>query len=128
MIILDTMTILKRFLRWLPAISIMIAIFGFSSIPSDEMPSFGLWDLAVKKGSHMLGYGVLALSYWYGLGYKKNSWRFAFLFAVLYAITDEFHQSFIPGRDPSWVDAFVVDNIGAGLTLLAGSEIRKRMR
>ncbi len=115
----------KRFLRWLPAVVVMAAIFGLSSIPSNEMPSFGL---VVKKGSHMLGYGLLALTYWYGLYFNKHHWRLAFLLALLYAITDELHQSFVPGRHPSWVDALIIDGSGAALMLLAVSEIRKRMR
>lgn len=122
------MTNKKRFLRWLPAIAVMTAIFGFSSIPSNEMPSFGLWDLVVKKGSHMLGYGLLALAFWYGLYFEKQQWRFAFLLALLYAITDEFHQSFVPGRQPSWVDALIIDSSGAALMLMAASRFRKRMR
>ncbi len=61
LIILDRMKIVARILRWLPAILVMVIIFGFSSIPSREMPSFGFWDLLVKKGAHMLGYGLLAL-------------------------------------------------------------------
>ncbi len=111
------MRINKRFLRWLPALVIMAVIFGFSSIPSKEMPSFGLWDLVVKKSAHLLGYGILALAYWNGLRFNKSRWWVALLFAVLYAITDEFHQSFVPGRHPSWVDALVIDGGGAAIAL-----------
>jgi VanZ family protein len=118
----------KSILRWLPAITGMVVIFGFSSIPSREMPNFGLWDLIVKKGAHMLGYGLLALAYWYGLRFNKRSWWLALLLAVLYAITDELHQSFVPGRHPSWVDALIIDGGGAALLLFAVSKCRKRMR
>jgi VanZ family protein len=118
----------KRFLRWFPAIVVMAVIFGFSSIPSQEMPSFGLWDLVVKKGAHMLGYGLLALAYWYGLHFDKHRWWLVLLIAVLYAISDEYHQSFVPGRHPSWVDALIIDGSGAALMLLAVSGVRKRLR
>jgi VanZ family protein len=118
----------KSILRWLPAIAGMAVIFGFSSIPSREMPNFGLWDLIVKKGAHMLGYGLLALAYWNGLRFNKRSWWLALLLAVLYAVTDEFHQSFVPGRHPSWVDALIIDGGGAALMLFAVSEYRKKMR
>jgi VanZ family protein len=107
----------KSILRWLPAIAMMTVIFGFSSIPSQEMPSFGLWDLVVKKGAHMLGYGFLALAYWVGLRFDKRRWWLAFILAVLYAIMDEFHQSFVPGRHPSWVDVLVFDGGGAVIAL-----------
>jgi VanZ family protein len=122
------MKINKSILRWLPAIAVMLVIFGFSSIPSQEMPSFGLWDLIVKKGAHMLGYGLLALAYWYGMHFDKRGWWLALALAVLYAISDEFHQSFVQGRNSSWVDALVIDGSGAALMLLVASGVRKRMR
>ncbi len=117
----------KRFLRWLPAVAVMAVIFGFSSVPSQDMPSFGLWDVIVKKGAHMGGYGLLALAYWYGLRFAKRRWWLVLLLTVLYAITDEFHQSFVPGRHPSWVDALIIDGSGAALMLLAVALVRKRM-
>jgi VanZ family protein len=106
--------------RWLPAIIVMTVIFGFSSITARDMPNFGLWDLIVKKGAHVLGYGLLALALWYSQGFDRRRWWLVLLLAVLYALSDEFHQSFVPGRHPSWVDALVIDGSGAGLGLLAG--------
>ena len=108
---------MKRFLPWLPAIVIMATIFAFSSIPSTVMPLFGTWDTLVKKGGHVLGYGLLAVSYGYGLGFKKRYWLTAFLLAVVYGLSDEFHQSFVPGRHPSLVDALVIDAGGAAIGL-----------
>ncbi len=128
MIILDPMKLDKRFLRWIPAVVIMAVIFGFSSTPSNELPYFGLLDLVVKKGSHMLGYGLLALACWYALRFDMHLWWLVLLIAVVYAITDEFHQSFVPGRHPSWVDVLLFDGGGAALTLLIIAGIRKRMR
>jgi len=108
---------IKKLLPWLPAILIMATIFGFSSIPSTAMPIFGTWDTLVKKGGHVIGYGLLAVSYWYGLGFKKQHWLMAFLLAVVYALSDELHQSFVPGRHPSLVDALVIDAGGAAIGL-----------
>ena len=104
-------------LRWLPAIAVMVVIFGFSSIPIQKIPIFGLLDLVIKKGAHLLGYGLLALSYLCGLQFDKRRWWLALLLAVLYAVTDEFHQSNVPGRHPSWVDALVFDGGGAAIAL-----------
>lgn len=117
MIILDPMKNIINILRWLPAFAVMVVIFGFSSIPSQNIPSFGMLDLVIKKGAHILGYGLLALSYLYGLQFEKRRWWLAFLLAVLFAVTDEFHQSTVPGRHPSWVDAFVFDGGGAAIAL-----------
>jgi VanZ family protein len=107
----------KRILPWLPAVLMMAVIFGFSSTPSTKLPNFGLLDGIVKKGGHMLGYGLLALAYWVGLRFEKRRWWLALLLAVIYAVTDEFHQSFVPGRHPSAVDVLVFDGGGAAIAL-----------
>jgi VanZ family protein len=113
-------------LRWLPSIAVMAVIFGFSSIPSKEMPGFGPWDLVVKKGAHMLGYGLLAMAYWYALRFCHSRWWQALLLAVIYAITDEFHQAFVPGRNPSWGDAIMIDGSGAMMALFGGRLVIKK--
>lgn len=107
--------------RWGPAILVMTIIFGFSSIPSKEMPSFGILDYIVKKGGHAFGYGLLALSYLHGLIGKSESvvkrWYWtAWVLAVLFSVTDEFHQSFVPGRYPAVTDV-MIDAFGAALAL-----------
>lgn len=106
-------------IRWGPAIVMMLAIFLFSSIPSEEMPRFGTFDLSVKKGGHMLGYALLALAYWHGLGRLPGSRRWAWLLAIGYALTDEFHQSFVMGRSARLWDVGI-DGMGAliGLAIL----------
>jgi len=38
----------------------------------------------------------------------------SFLFCILYALSDEFHQVFVPGRDPKLSDV-LVDSAGTGL-------------
>ncbi len=126
--------------RWLPATLMMTVIFAFSSIPSKELPSFDWADLLVKKGGHMLGYGLLALTYAWGLAGMNREGReehegkgrknvvcqmpfvagksllLAWFLAVLYAVSDEVHQSFVPGRHASAVDVGI-DALGAALAL-----------
>ena len=113
---------MKKFLsivpRWFPALIIMLVIFVFSSQPGDNLPSFYDWDYFVKKSSHMLGYGLLALSYFHFLKYEKNKYWLAWIMAVAYAATDEFHQSFVAGRSPSVFDVFIFDGLGALIALL----------
>ncbi|RPH62967.1 MAG: hypothetical protein EHM81_01115 [Chloroflexi bacterium] len=117
-----------KFLRWLPAIMMMSAIFAFSSIPSTEMPSFDWADMLVKKGGHMTGYALLALAYWRALGWDKKRWWLPVVMAVLFSATDELHQSFVPGRHPSPVDVLVFDSGGAilGVTLAGWFRARKQ--
>lgn len=65
----------------------------------------------------MLGYGLLALSYWRGLSFDKKHIWLAWLLCIAYAATDEFHQSFVAGRHPSVVDVLLFDGIGSGIAL-----------
>ena len=101
--------------RWVPALVLMALIFAFSSRAGGDLPNFGGWDYFVKKGAHAIGYGLLALSYLRAFGGGK--YFLAWLAAVLYSATDEFHQSFVPGRRASVVDVLVFDNLGAMLGL-----------
>jgi hypothetical protein len=122
--------------RWGPAILMMILIFGASATSGRDLPAFGAWDLLAKKGSHMLGYALLACAYFHALNQSKSfkASRFiaAICLAVLYAATDEFHQSFTPGRTPSVSDV-IIDSAGAliGLALwcwLKSSYLNRRNR
>ena len=103
--------------RWLPALFLMVVIFIFSSQPSDNLPDFLNWDYVVKKSGHAIGYGLLALSYLHYFNYDKKRYWLAWLLAVLFSATDEFHQSFVPGRHPSIIDMLVFDNLGATVAL-----------
>ena len=110
--------------RWFPAIVVMSIIFVFSSQPSENLPNFDILDTLVKKGGHVIGYGLLALSYAYAVRDVRNEtkssvveMRLAWSLAVLYAISDEFHQSFVPGRSPSIWDVVIFDNLGALIVL-----------
>ena len=105
----------------------MAIIFGFSSIPSQEMPSFGDLDISIKKFGHALGYSLLAVAYLRGLGGGKRYWP-AWLMAILYSATDEFHQSFVPGRNPSLWDVFLFDNLGAIAGLWVKSIFAKKVK
>ena len=84
--------------RWGPAAAMMIVIFVFSSRPSADLPNFGGWDYFVKKGGHALGYALLALTYWRGFDFARGKKWVAWILAVCFAITDEFHQTYVPGR------------------------------
>jgi hypothetical protein len=112
--------------RWIPALLTMVVIFLFSSRTGTELPNFLSWDYAVKKASHAIGYGLLAASFFFALRFAPRYRWLAWLLAILYSATDEFHQSFVPGRHASFVDIFVFDNFGALIALwLSSTLIRK---
>ncbi|HET6594476.1 MAG TPA: VanZ family protein [Anaerolineales bacterium] len=104
-------------LRWLPALLVMLMIFLFSARTRAELPDFHTADRIVKKGAHMAGYAFLAAAYWRAFDFRQKRWWLAWGMAVMYAMTDEFHQSFVPGRSPSIWDVLLFDNLGALVSL-----------
>lgn len=117
---------LEKLPRWFPALTLMAVIFAFSSRSPDELPDFGGWDYFFKKGAHALGYGLLALSCLRAL--PKRNYFLAWSLAILYSATDEFHQSFVPGRRAAITDVIVFDNLGAMLALGVNSLRHSRRR
>jgi VanZ family protein len=115
-------------LRWGPALLLMAVIFAFSARPSNELPDFGGWDYFVKKTAHAIEYGLLALAFWRGFGMHRGRKWLAWGLAFCYAITDEFHQAFVPGRIPSPVDVLVFDNLGAILSVNLLDKFGRRSR
>lgn len=101
--------------RWIPALLVMLAIFALSSRPDYDLPNFHGWDYFIKKGAHMIGYGLLALSYFRAL--PNRNYKLAWLLAVLYSATDEVHQSLVPGRHAAITDVLIFDNLGAIVAL-----------
>jgi len=114
------MAVAGRFIkRWSGAILIMLMIYVFSSRTGRELPHFGWADAVIKKGGHVLGYGLLALSYWKAFGWQPGRMAQAWALAVLYGFSDELHQSFVPGRHASAWDLLLFDATGAALALWA---------
>ena len=109
-------------LRVAPAAIWMLAIFELSSrstIPqTPSLPS----EITAMAG-HLIAYAILAALVYFGLGAIFGDARrcsiWAFGISVGYGISDEFHQSFVPGRHASPLDV-MADAIGAvlGLCLL----------
>jgi VanZ family protein len=91
----------------------MLVIFAFSSQPGSKLPNFLDWDYVIKKMGHVIGYALLALSYFHLLRYDKKRYWLAWLLALTFSATDEFHQSFVSGRHASVYDVLFFDNFGA---------------
>jgi VanZ family protein len=95
-----------RLSRWLPVLLWAGLIFGLSSIPSLSS-GLGTWDLVLRKCAHATEYAVLGFLLLRALAREVP----AFLTGVAYAITDEVHQAFVPGRHGAVYDV-VIDAVG----------------
>lgn len=119
--------IIKFFKHWSPAILWAAMIFYLSSVPGLNSGLDVFWDVFLRKLVHAGEFGILALLIFaalrrgYGVGFKKSLiWTFAL--TVLYAVSDELHQYFVPMREARAKDVGV-DSLGvafaSALILLA---------
>ena len=105
--------------RWATVVVWMGVIFWFSAQP-DAALNFGQPEF-FSKATHVIEYAILGWLIQRARG-DKNAWWQSWLIALVYAATDEFHQSFTPGRTPRVTDV-MIDAVGAGI----GSFITARL-
>ena len=116
---------------WFPVFVWCSLIFVLSAIPFLST-KLGALDYFLRKGAHLTEYAVLFL-----LARRAIEGSFAkisvsgfvalsVIFSVLYAVSDEFHQSFVPGRVPSVFDVGI-DTAGVlvGLILYSFWKLKK---
>ena len=110
------MTVRRRLWLWLPVVAWMGTIFFLSALPDLPHPSSDWLDWLLSSTAHLFLFAVLAMLWGRALGVGRRSWLIALALTLLYALSDEFHQSFVPGRhaDP-WDLAFDVLGTGLGL-------------
>jgi VanZ family protein len=107
----------------------MIFIFALSS--RHQLPSpMGLSPDFISVVGHFTVYFVLAVLLWSGLPRPGWSARrrlgLAFVGTMVFALSDEWHQSFVLGREPTMFD-LAIDAVGA-LCALAVIELVARTR
>jgi VanZ family protein len=125
-----------RIISIIPPVFIMVGIFYFShqtAVESSNLSGyfverwFGFmenlfkWDInffgnVIRKSAHMTEYAILAITVSFSLyAYEKKGIGLILrseVICILYAMTDEFHQLFIPGRSGEITDVFI-DGFGA---------------
>lgn len=87
----------------------MGVIFGLSSMSGSSVPG------RFSTAAHFVVYAILGALYLWALPHSERAWPTALAavaLASLYGVTDEFHQSFVPGRMPDPAD-WLVDTAGA---------------
>jgi VanZ family protein len=105
-----------RIYYWLPTILWMAFIFGFSAQPSLHASSVSWQDFLIKKSAHVTEYFILGLFLNFSL---KNSTKLSLrqrlllliIIGLVYAVSDEFHQTFIAGREGRIRDV-LIDSLG----------------
>jgi VanZ family protein len=148
----------KAIVSWIAAILWMATIFLLSHQPANDSSklSLGLLDFfmqslsalapqvemhadalhtVVRKGAHFGAYFILGILMLNGLrqvgGRRVKSAVLALCFCFLYAVTDEIHQLFIPGRSGQFTDV-LIDTAGAaagiGIFLLVLYLFRKNVK
>ena len=108
---------------WLATAGYMALIFFLSSRHL-HLPY--LLPVYFDKLAHVLIYMPLAFLLFISLrksGLNKYIFLISFMLAGIYGITDELHQSFVPGRDAAAADA-VADFFGAILGSLGASRVK----
>jgi VanZ family protein len=111
-----TETLTSRIALWAPPLVLMAVIFFLSAQP-DLGTDLGTVDLVGRKIVHMAEYALLFLLWWRALRTVVPGGRaiaFALAIAVGYAVTDEYHQSFVDGRNGNPIDV-AIDTVGASL-------------
>lgn len=103
---------IKKVLKWLPAIFVACCnIYLSSQEHIKQMPTF--WN--ADKVVHFFCFA--GFSFWVAFACNIKSYKMTWLPTLiisLWAVTDEIHQSFTPGRDASVFD-WIADTTGAFL-------------
>lgn len=87
---------------------------GFESFsPERQMELLEAWHLLIRKGAHFTEYAVLAVLVANALRIcGKLRWYLPVAISAAYAVTDEIHQYFVPGRACRLLDV-TIDTSGA---------------
>lgn len=128
----------QKIQRWIPVVLWCIVIFCFSEFPlftgentkrmleavlsylpfgTDGDDTSSPLNFIIRKLAHLTEFGILAVLVWRALEPKRMAYVGAWIFATVYAMTDEWHQSFKPERTASVRDV-LIDSCGALIALL----------
>jgi VanZ family protein len=110
---------------WLPVVAWMGLIFYLSAQPDLPHPETGWANLLASGGAHALVFAVLSVLWARALEHRPRAWFPALALTLLYALSDEFHQAFVPGRTPDPLD-LLWDGCGAVLGLWGWARWQRR--
>jgi VanZ family protein len=113
------MTLVGRLDLWVPPLALMALIFFLSAQP-DLSSGLGAWDILLRKLAHATAYAALTLLWWRTLrggAAEPRALAAAWLIAIAYSATDEWHQTFVTGRHGTPLDV-LIDAGGASAAAL----------
>ncbi len=115
---------------WVPPLVLMAVIFALSAMPADQEEHGTLYVLS-RKLAHFCGYALLAALWWRALRTKltkRPALALSLAICVLYAVTDELHQTLVSGRSGTPLDVGI-DAVGAltAVGLIGCSRARRRV-
>jgi len=99
---------MKNILRKAPAVLVMIALFTLSTLPGND-PFLNSVDIS-DKIKHFVAYFVLGVTFCMWIPNKKWLARpfayssFIVFLCTLFGASDEYHQTFVPGRSGDLYD------------------------
>jgi VanZ family protein len=132
----------KRFKYWIPAICVAIMISLFSTryfsgertahvivpilrwlFPAASRQTLRLMHFAIRKAAHVTEFALFSITVFRGVRAERHGWRLnwaliTLLIAAVYGALDEWHQSFVPLREPRISDV-LIDTTGALLAQIA---------
>ena len=110
---------------WVPPLLYMALIFVVSSLEQPPLPMPEFEWLTIDKLYHFVEYailgGLLAIAFVKAkpaVVPSKLIWLVATVFSILYGASDEWHQTFVPGRFATLAD-WVADVLGSIAGVLA---------
>jgi len=110
------MKITRQKIKWWGLVILWMAfIFYLSHQPSLSSGLQVYWDLILRKIAHITEYAILTFLLIKALGEHNLTGKqiilLSIIVAVLYAISDEYHQTFIFGRQGAVKDV-LIDSVG----------------
>ncbi|MDR6121430.1 VanZ family protein [Bacillus sp. SLBN-46] len=94
--------------------------------PSADHGVIEVLNFFIRKATHLTAFGILAFLLFKSLETTRFPYIFAWGITSLYAMSDEYHQSFMPGRMATYKDV-LIDAFGA-LIVLSVVYLFKRKR
>ncbi len=117
----------KKLILIAPLIVYSIAIFTLSNFPQPEFIDLGFkfWDKLLHLKAFFI-YGIFTLTAVIAIKQgidDKNLMLVTLLIGILFGLSDEIHQYFVPGRDADIWD-LAADTAGVALSLTAKNIVR----